>query len=58
MYFNKAVQGDYLMFFEDSHGHVTIILHLIDECIRWTVVVEAASKEGYIGCSSLVLWKV
>ena len=34
------------MFFEDSHGHSAIVLHLIDECIRWTVVVEAASKEG------------
>ena len=34
------------MFFEDSHGHSAIVLHLIDECIRWTVAVEAASKEG------------
>ena len=46
--FNQAVQGD-LMFYADETGQTPqdyIILHLIDECIRWTVAEEVANKDA------------
>ena len=45
--FNQAVQGD-LMFYADETGQTPqdyIILHLIDEYIRWTVAEEVSGKD-------------
>ena len=45
--FNQAVQAD-LMFYADESGDSVsdyIILHLVDECIRWTVAVVVSDKE-------------
>ena len=45
--FNQGVQGD-LMFYADAgpqRARDHVILHLIDECIKWTVAVKIANKE-------------
>eukprot|EP00959_Pyramimonas_sp_CCMP1952_P005778 120968-Pyramimonas_sp.AAC.1 len=49
MRFNQTVQGD-LMFYSDETGpqiRSYIILHLICECIKWTVAEEIADKETH-----------
>ena len=45
--FNQTIQAD-LMFYADETGQTPqdyIILHLVDECIRWTVAEELAGKD-------------
>ena len=45
--FNQVVQYD-LMFYADETGITVkdyILLHMIDECIRWSVVEEIPNKE-------------
>ena len=49
MRFNQTVQGD-LMFYSDETGTTIInyiVLHLICECIRWTVAEDIPDKETH-----------
>ena len=60
MRFNQTVQGD-LMFYSDETGTTIksyIILHLICECIKWTVAEEITDKETHAILAMMTAWWV
>ena len=56
--FNQAVQGD-LMFYADAgraQADDHVILHLICECIKWTVAIKVNDKETGTILEAMTTW--